>query len=124
MDAPDFNFDNIGDILGSLSQEDIEKLSEIAGQFMGDEKTDNTQGYCDCSGDGNVFGGFNIDPDMLFRLMNIMQKLQSRNNDPRCNLIQALKPLLSPERRRKADTAIEILRLMSIFSLKDLFGTE
>ena len=91
---------------------------------MGDEKTDNTQGYCDCSGDGNVFGGFNIDPDMLFRLMNIMQKLQSRNNDPRCNLIQALKPLLSPERRRKADTAIEILRLMSIFSLKDLFGTE
>ena len=124
MDPPDFNFDNIGDILGSLSQEDIEKLSEIAGQFMGDEKTDNTQGDCDCSGDGNVFGGFNIDPDMLFRLMNIMQKLQSRNNDPRCNLIQALKPLLSPERRQKADTAIEILRLMSIFSLKDLFGTE
>ena len=73
MDPPDFNFDNIGDILGSLSQEDIEKLSEIAGQFMGDEKTDNTQGDCDFSGDGNVFGGFNIVWDMLFRLMIIIQ---------------------------------------------------
>ncbi len=122
MDPPDFNFENIGDILGSLSQEDIDKLSGLAGQFMGGEKADNAD---DNSGnDGGGFGGFNIDPDMLFRLMNIMQKLQSRQNDPRCNLIAALKPLLSPQRRHKADAAIEMLRLMSIFSLKDIFGTE
>lgn len=122
MDPPDFNFENIGDILGSLSQEDIEKLSGLAGQFMGGEKADNTNESCDCSNEG--FGGFNIDPEMIFKLMNIMQKLQSRQNDPRCNLIAALKPLLSPQRRHKADAAIEILRLMSIFSLKDIFGTE
>ena len=122
MDPPDFNFDSIGDILGSLSQEDIEKLSGLAGQFMGEEKAGNTQEDCDRV--GNVFGGFCLDPDMLFRLMNIMQRLNSRRNDPRCNLIQALKPLLSPGRRKKADTAIEILRVMDIFSLKDIFGTE
>lgn len=122
MDPPDFNFDSIGDILGSLSQEDIEKLSGLAGQFMGEEKAGNTQE--DCDRDGNVLGGFSLDPDMLFRLMNIMQRLNSRRNDPRSNLIQALKPLLSPGRRKKADTAIEILRVMDIFSLKDIFGTE
>lgn len=122
MDPPDFNFENIGDILGSLSQEDIEKISSIAGQFMSGEAADKAEG-CDC-GDEGGFGGFNIDPDMLFRLMNIMQKLQSRQNDPRCNLIRALRPLLSPCRRHKADAAIELLRLMSIFNLKDIFGTE
>ena len=124
MDPPDFNFESIGDILGNLSQEDIEKLSGLAGQFMGAQSEDNTGDNCDYDNEGGGFGGFNIDPDMLFRLMNIMQKLQSRQNDPRSNLIRALKPLLSPERRQKADTAMEILRLMSIFSITDIFGTE
>ena len=115
MDPPDFNFDsiNIEEILGSLSPGDFEKLSSIAGQLAGDGKTQESS--------QSETGGFNIDPDMLFKLMNIMQKLNSRQNDPRCNLITALKPLLSPQRRQKADTAIELLRLMSIFSL---FGTE
>lgn len=122
MDPPDFNFESIGDILGSLSQEDIEKLSGLAGQFIGGEQADSADEGHSCSNEG--FGGFNIDPEMIFKLMNIMQKLQSRRNDPRCNLIQALKPLLSPGRRHKADEAIEILRLVSIFSLKDIFGTE
>ena len=124
MDPPDFNFDNLGDILGSLSLEDIERLSSLAGQFMGGERADSNNESCDCGNEDAGFSGFNVDPEMIFRLMNIMQKLQSRQNDPRCNLIRALKPLLSPERRHKADTAIEMLRLMSIFSLKDIFGTE
>lgn len=117
MDPPEFNFDNLGDILGSLSPEDFAKISSIAQQFMGDgtgeEKREN-----------QTQDGFNLDPDMLFRLMNIIGKLQSRQNDPRCNLISALKPLLSPQRRQKADTAIELIRIMSIFSMKDIFGME
>ncbi len=115
MDPPDFNFEgiNIEEILGSLSPGDFERLSSLAGQFTGREKEEEN-----CQGER---GGFNIDPDMLFKIMDIMQKLNSRGNDPRCNLITALKPLLSPQRRHKADTAIELLRLMSIFSL---FGTE
>ncbi len=114
MDPPEFDFENLGDILGSLSQEDIDRLSSLAGQFMGTEKAEEP-----CREETG--GGFNLDPDMIFRLMNIMQKLNSRQNDPRCNLIVALKPLLSPERRQKADIAIELLRLMS---LKDIFGME
>lgn len=117
MDPPDFNFDNIGDILGSLSNEDFERLSSIAQQFVGGEKSQEKS-------EPEPDGGFNIDPDMIFRLMSIMQRLNSQQNDPRCNLIRALKPLLSPGRRQKADQAIELLRLMSIFSLKDIFGME
>ena len=117
MDPPDFSFDNLGEILGSLSQEDIDRLSALAGQLMGTGAEEQTQQE-PCR---NETSGFGIDPDMLFKIMSIMQKLQSRQNDPRCNLITALKPLLSPERQQKADMAIELLRLMS---LKDIFGTE
>ncbi len=115
MDPPDFSFDNLGEIIGSLSQEDIDRLSALAGQFMGADAPSQEE---PCQ---NEEGGFGIDPDMLFKIMSIMQKLQSRQNDPRCNLINALKPLLSPERRQKADMAIELLRLMS---LKDILGME
>lgn len=116
MDPPELDFESIGDILGSLSQEDIDRLAGLAGQFMGGEGAKEPS--------QNEAGGFNLDPDMIFRLMNIMQKLQSRQNDPRCNLIASLKPLLSPGRRQKADKAIELLRLMSIFSIGDIFGME
>lgn len=120
MDPPDFDFSSLSDILGSLSAEDFEKISTLAGQFTGEGKSQKNS--YDESDSGS--GGFNIDPDMIFRLMGIMQKLNSRQNDPRCNLITALKPLLSPQRRQKADTAIELLRMFSIFSLTDIFGTE
>ena len=117
MDPPDFNLDSIGDILGSLTDEDIERLSSLAGQFMGAEKNEEN-----CRNETG--GGFSLDPDMLIRLMNIMQRLGNMQNDARCNLISALKPLLSPEKRHRADKAIELLRLMSIFALGDAFGVE
>ena len=117
MDPPEFNFENLGDILSSLSPDDIDRLGSLASQFMGSEQNEEP-----CKNESA--GCFTIDPDMIFRLMNIMQKLNSQHNDLRCNLIVALKPLLSPERRHKADQAIELLRIMSIFSLKDIFGTE
>ena len=116
MDPPELDFENLGEILNSLSQEDFERLSSLAGQFAGGERAEEPPR-------SEAGGGFDIDPDMIFRLMNIIGKLQSRQNDPRCYLIAALKPLLSPGRRHKADTAIELLRLMSIFSLGDIFGT-
>lgn len=110
MDPPDFSFENIGDILGSLSAQDLEKLNSLAGQFMGTESRQEPGG-------SEADSGFNIDPDMLFKIMNIMQRLNSRQYDPRCNLISALRPLLSPARQQKADKAMELLRLISIFSL-------
>lgn len=120
MDPPEFNFENLGDILGSLSAEDFQKISNIAQQFTsgsGESTTAQQE-------EKNTGAGFSFDPEMLFKLMSIFEKLQNQQNDPRCNLITALKPLLSPQRRQKADKAIELLRLMSLLSIKDIFGME
>lgn len=114
MDPPDFDFDSLGDIIGSLSPEDFARLGSLAEQLTGG--TDNNEEPC-----SNDAGGFNFDPDMLFKIMNIIKKLNSRQSDPRCNLITALKPLLSPEKRQRADMAIDLLRLMS---LRDIFDME
>lgn len=117
MDPPDFDADIIGDILKNLSPEDMENLTAAAQNIMG-----NGDGCSDENQSGSS-GDFPFDPDMLFRIAGIFEKLNSSKNDPRCNLISALKPLLSPARREKADRAIELLRLMSILSMGDLFNT-
>ena len=116
MDPPDFDLNAISDLLGNISPEELEKISSLALGLAGGEKADEKQEEGTDNG-----SGFNLDPEMLFRIMEIFNRLNSQQNDPRCNLISALKPLLSPQKREKADRAIEMLRLVSIFSL---FGME
>ena len=116
MDPPDFNFDSIGDILSGLSEEDIQNISRIAQSFSGENSSRTTE---EKSSEGS---GFSLDPEMLLKLMSIFEKLNSQQNDPRCNLIRSLKPLLSPPRQKKADTAIELMKIFSIFSQGDLFN--
>lgn len=116
MDPPDFNLDALGDILGSLSEEDFKNISAFAQSFS-NESSDNQN-----EAQENGQGGFNLDPEMLIRLMSLFEKLNSNRNDPRCNLIYALKPLLSPPRQKKADQAIEMMKIFSLLSDADIFG--
>lgn len=116
MDPPNFNFDSIGDILSGLSEEDIQNISRIAQGFTGENNSRTAE---EKSGEGYEFP---FDPEMLLRLMSIFEKLNNQQNDPRCNLIKSLKPLLSPSRQKKADTAIELMKIFSIFSQGDLFN--
>ncbi len=123
MDLSNIDLGKINDILGSLSQEEIDNLSAAAQQMFSGaapfsqdipQKDENVSGSPCQEG----FSMPDIDPAMLMKAMTILRKLQNSAPDPRCNLIYALKPLLSPERRKKADMAAEFLRLLS---LKDIF---
>lgn len=54
----------------------------------------------------------------LQALMGIGRMMEQVNKpDSKTELIRALKPLLCPERQKKADTAIKILRLLSLLPL-------
>ena len=107
------NFDDIGSILSSLSEEEMGNLSDIAQQFMGSDGNSNAETAAD------PFGG--IDPQMIAKLIELMPLLQSKGDDERTRLIAALKPLLSPQRRRKADEAIQLMRLMDMLPIIEKF---
>lgn len=108
------NFDDIGSILSSLSEEEMVNLSDMAQQFMGG---DGGNGNSEAAAD--PFGG--IDPQMIARLLELMPLLQSKGDDERTRLIAALKPLLSPQRRKKADEAIQLMRLMDMLPIIERF---
>lgn len=121
---------DIGDILSSLSAEDIQSLQNIASSLSGNMQNNqnNTQSPPQTASPNEKqppeqkplppqIGGFG---GSLGDLTGIISKLGSAGNDPRCQLISALKPMLSPEKQQRADEAIRIIKLLDLLPvLKD-----
>lgn len=84
--------DNISDIISSLSESDIENIKGMAGKLFSDSDSDESPLPFDLGALGTLAG----------------------TEDDRCALIKSLKPMLSEQRRRKADEAIKLLKLASL----------
>ena len=120
MAAPDLSA-----ILGSLSADDMEKLKETAASLLGNLNTESgSANQNEAGGTNNLpdLGGLQSlgMPDMAF--FNSLAPVLSALNehDDRVDFINAMKPLLSDGRRKKADEAARIIRLLSVLPvLKD-----
>ncbi|MBR3737781.1 MAG: hypothetical protein IKN26_03485 [Eubacterium sp.] len=115
--------DNINEIISSLSNEDIEMLKGVASSILGEknevEKKENLP--VQNSNQTSIPGLNSSDFQMMMRAKTIFEKMNSASSK-NADLINALKPHLSPESRKKADNAIRILKLFDILPyLKDLF---
>lgn len=119
-------------ILNSLTPEDIENLKQTAASVlggMGTEKPPEQESQPKQQGKEQSLpqidellknlGGFgNLGMPDLSQLSAIVPILQAFNSqDERLDFINALKPLLSEERRKKADEAVKLVRLMSVLPL-------
>ncbi|MGN0635058.1 MAG: hypothetical protein ACI4I5_02455 [Acutalibacteraceae bacterium] len=104
----EYSMDNIADLLGSLSDADLDALKHTA---------------------ENLFGGGggakkpppkpdlgSISPEMIGKIGRIVQAMQGAQ-DERSELIAALKPYLSAPRQKRADEAMQILRMLDILPL-------
>ncbi len=121
MDFGSLNFDNLENIINSLSQSDIEQLSNLAEAFSGgDKKQENTASKQKQEEKDDI--PFSFDPQTIAKIMKIMNKLSSKPQDPRCDLLTALKPMLSKDRQKKADEAINMLRILSLLPMLGELG--
>ena len=107
---------DIENLLSSISDEDMAKIKGIADSLMEKDKpqpkeTEKKQ---------ETFPNLPIDADMMKKIMGLMG--QFNKEDYRTRLIQDLKPMLSDERKQKADEAVKFLQLMEVLPLlKGLF---
>ena len=112
MDLGSLNLEGIENIINSMSQQDIEQLSSIASEFF-------TTGEKDSKPKQDKSEG--IDFDTITKIASVISRLSSMPKDPSCELLTALKPMLSPERRHKADEAIKMMQIIALLPmLKDL----
>ena len=117
MDLGSLNLEGIENIINSMSQNDIEQLSSLASEF-----------FLGAQNDGRVqqeekkdSGDLGMDFETITKIASVLGKLSSQPKDPGCELLSALKPMLSPERRHKADEAIKMMQIISLLPLlKDL----
>ncbi len=113
MDLGSLNIEGIENIINSMSQNDIEQLSSLASEFFSGSQ-DSTKPQKEEQSDG-------IDFETITKIASVLGRLSSQPKDPGCELLTALKPMLSPERRHKADEAIKMMQIISLLPLlKDL----
>jgi len=117
--------DNINDIISSLSSEDIEMLKGVASSILGQENEQPTSTPLPVKqAPANPLASLGLngeDFQMMMRAKAIFDKMNSASSK-NADLINALKPHLSPESRKKADNAIRIMKLFEVLPyLKDLF---
>lgn len=114
MDLGSLNLDGIENIINSMSQNDIEELSALANEFFSSDKDTQKKQHHEAPSEG-------IDFDTITKIASVLSRLSSQPKDPGCELLTALKPMLSPERRHKADEAIKMMQIISLLPLlKDL----
>lgn len=58
-------------------------------------------------------------PDIgeMQRIMDLFSKIKSANDDPKAQLLTALKPHLGKERQEKVDSALKILKILELLPL-------
>ena len=107
---------DIESLLSSVSDEDMAKIKGIADSLM---EKDNPQPK-ETPKKTEIIPNLPIDADMMKKIMGLMGKFNK--DDYRTRLIEDLKPMLSDERKQKADEAVKFLQLMEVLPLlKGLF---
>ena len=107
---------DIENLLSSISDEDMAKIENIADSLT---EKDNSQQSQEPK-KSEAIPNLPIDMNMMQKIMGLMG--QFNKEDYRTRLIEDLKPLLSDERKQKADEAVRFLQLMEVLPLlKGLF---
>ena len=102
----DLSMDNIADLLGSLREEDLQSIKDTAQSLFGSGAPQQNAADTD--------GG--IDPELLRKMTRLMHAMQTQQ-DERAALIGALKPYLSEPRRKRAEEAMQFLRMLDILPM-------
>ena len=117
--------DSIMDVISSLSEDDISSLKKMADGLLKDNPSlaslAGQPGDRSGSHSGGHSGGESpLSPEILTKLGGIMSSFSG--TDERIGLLLAIKPLLSPRRQKRADNAIQILKLLKILPTAGSLG--
>lgn len=110
-------FKNLSDMLGNSKSSD--NITNIISKFT----SNNTNNDENANSSPN-FDFSNIDMATVMKLKNIMEKMNSKKNDPKSNLLLSLKPYLKPSRKEKLDQYIQFMNITSVIETFNKAGGE
>ena len=106
------NNSNNADDSRNFKSQNIEfpNFEEFTSSFNSSQNDDNN--FNNTDNNSNPFS--NIDMNTILKMKQIMEGMNSKNGNPRSNLLLSLKPYLRPERRPKVDQYIQLLNIENI----------
>lgn len=102
---------DLGDLLSSLSEEDMRQLRETASNLLGNMQTDSASE----NKIAETFDNPLADPRILSGLSKYFGKMNEK--DSRCDFLYALKPLLQQERQARIEDAVNLLKVTRMISI-------
>ena len=120
----DFDFAQVSQLLENMSPEEMDNLQQMAQSLFASSGGDSHNepdghsgeaegsAYADTTRGSPAGGGFNMPPELLAKLAQLMGQMNRR--DPRTDLILALKPHLSEHRRQRADQAAQMMKMLEL----------
>ena len=111
----DFDFDQISDMLGSMSEDELQNLQDAAQSLFSSFGAGEEAGGSQAAGFGGQSAGDAggmFTPELLAKLSRMMSRMNGR--DHRTDLILALKPHLSRRRQQRADQAIQMVKMITL----------
>ena len=107
--------DDLGEKLAGIlnDPESMERVRKMAENILGSQNEPQQENPASPLGDISGMLG----SDELQGIISIISRLKSSGNDPKTQLLYALKPHLSKPRREKVDTAIKILKMLELLPL-------
>lgn len=114
--------DDISEKLAELlnDPDSLNRVREMAENILGKDEKTKTENTAKSDFDINSLFGDGIDPAQIGKIISVMSRLKSKQDDNRSRLLLALKPHLSTPRQEKVDAAIKLLKLIDLLPfLKD-----
>ena len=100
---------NISDAISQISPEMIQNFSKILSQQNKEQNQDSKQPL------NNNFDMGNIDMNTIMKITSAFNKMNnSKENDPRANLLNSLKPYLRDNKKDKLDNYMNLLNVTKI----------
>ena len=112
----EIDFSQVSELLGGMSDEELRNLQDAAqslfASYGGPEpepepEPARQQGFGQDGGMGAMFT-----PEMLAKLSRMMRGMN--RSDPRTDLILALRPHLSRPRQRRAEQAVQMMKMLEL----------
>lgn len=109
--------DNIKNILNSMSNNSNQSKNEPSSEFENNNSSNNNH-----SDDrtNNIFENF--DMNTFFKMQQIMNSMNSKQDDSRTNLLKSLKPYLKESRKSKVDQYIQLMKMGKIIEIMNPLG--
>lgn len=103
--------DEISDKLTALlsDPEGMERIRQMAQSLLGESQAEQEP---EAARENPMAGGEDIG-----KIMSLLARFKSRDEDSRVQLISALRPHLSAERQARADSAVKLLKLLDMLPL-------